>query len=116
MEDCKLCGGVGMVKTMDIESGGWERCPICEEKSLLKIAGVDPPSYYPDPVSPPHRGWWTRLKRWYQARFRTNLDVVCEESKAMGLADYHDYPDTELKTPFHIGTDFCVRCGKEFSM
>lgn len=57
-----------------------------------------------------------RLWRWFLARFRLDLEVVCEMSEGMGLVDYHDYPDTESKQPFHLGTDFCVRCGKEFVM
>lgn len=57
-----------------------------------------------------------RLWRWFLARFRLNLRVVCEESAGMGLADYHDYPDTSSGQPFHLGTDVCRRCGKEFVM
>lgn len=90
-----------------------------DESKWLRQAGVEPPRMYPD-LEPkqdePKRSWWQRFKRWYQARFRTNLEVVCEMSKGKGLVDYHDYPDTELGVPFHMGTDFCKRCGKEFTM
>jgi len=106
-----------MVRTDDFEHGCAQECPRCiEEDRLLRIAAVDPPRYYPVEEEKPRRGWWSRLKRWYKARFRTDLQVVCEMSQGMGLRDYHDYPDTESGQPFHMVSDFCVRCGKEFMM
>ena len=57
-----------------------------------------------------------RLRRRFLARFRLDLRVVCEESAGRGLVDFHDYPDTASGQPFHCGTDFCKRCGKEFIM
>ena len=57
-----------------------------------------------------------RLWRKLLASLRLDLQVVCEESAGWGLVDYHDYPDTEHGQPFHMGTDRCKRCGKEFTM
>lgn len=55
-----------------------------------------------------------RLWRWFQARFRLDLDLVCELSKGMDRHDYHDYPDTEHGQPDHFVPLVCKRCGKEF--
>ena len=41
-----------------------------------------------------------------------NDKIVCEMSK--GEKDYHDYIDDESKSPLHLGTLKCERCGKEF--
>jgi hypothetical protein len=57
-----------------------------------------------------------RLKRWILARFRLDLDVVCEESRGLGLVDYHDYPDSTAGEPWHFYTHTCRRCGKEFTI
>ena len=58
-----------------------------------------------------------KLWRWFLARFRLDLRVVCEESAGRGLADdYHDFPDDVLGTPAHFVTLKCKRCGKEFTM
>lgn len=57
-----------------------------------------------------------RLYRWCLARYRLNLKVVCEESVGLGLADYHDYPDSEHGQPWHFCTMKCKRCGKEFAI
>lgn len=55
------------------------------------------------------------LWRWFLARFRLNLKVVCEESRNLdGWSDYHDYPDDELGTPSHFIYLTCKRCGKHF--
>ena len=48
------------------------------------------------------------------ALLRLNKRIVCEESKAMGLSDFHDYKDTKEKEPWHMTKMICVRCGKEF--
>lgn len=58
--------------------------------------------------------WWARLWRWALAYFHLNLKVVCEESASMGVADYHDYTDTEDGQPCHMTTLRCKRCGKHF--
>lgn len=53
--------------------------------------------------------------RWFLARFRLNLQVVCEESAGKGPhEDYHDYPDDVHGQPWHFVPLKCVRCGKEF--
>ena len=58
-----------------------------------------------------------RLWRWVQARFRLNLQAVCEMSQGLGPhEDYHDYPDDELGTPAHFVMLKCKRCGKGFYM
>lgn len=56
-----------------------------------------------------------RFYRWFLARFRLNLQVVCEESAALGPnEDYHDYDDSEDKQPWHWHEMTCERCGKHF--
>lgn len=56
-----------------------------------------------------------RLWRWLLARFRLDLQVVCEESAGRGLHDdYHDYPDSIEGEPWHFIPLTCKRCGKEF--
>lgn len=57
-----------------------------------------------------------RLWRWFLARFRLDLDVVCDMSLGMGLVDYHDYPDSFDGEPDHFTTLTCRRCGKEFTI
>ena len=53
--------------------------------------------------------------RWFLARFRLNLQVVCEMSQGRGPHDdYHDYPDDEHGQPSHFVLLKCKRCGKEF--
>ena len=56
-----------------------------------------------------------RLYRWFMARFRLNLRIVCEESAGKGwYDDYHDYKDDVGSQPYHFVTLRCKRCGKEF--
>lgn len=56
-----------------------------------------------------------RLYRWFLARFRLNLRVVCEESVGRGPhEDFHDYPDDEIGDPMHFAEMRCKRCGKVF--
>ncbi len=56
-----------------------------------------------------------RWYRWFLARFRLNLDVVCEQSEDLGPhEDYHDYPDDVYGYPDHMVLLTCKRCGKEF--
>jgi len=58
-----------------------------------------------------------RFWKWVQARFRLDLDVVCEMSKGREVwNDLHDYPDTEEGIPVHFATLKCARCGKEFTI
>jgi hypothetical protein len=58
-----------------------------------------------------------KLYRWFLARFRLNLRVVCEESVGLDMwNDYHDYPDTEHQMPDHFTVMRCKRCGKEFTI
>ncbi len=58
-----------------------------------------------------------RLWRWFLARFRLDLNVVCEESAGRGPhEDYHDYPDDECGEPYHFIALKCQRCGKEFTI
>jgi hypothetical protein len=56
-----------------------------------------------------------RVWRWILARFRLDLQVVCEMSAGRGLLDdFHDYPDSEHGEPWHFVELKCVRCGKLF--
>lgn len=58
-----------------------------------------------------------RYWRWIQARFRLDLEVVCELSRGRGLLnDFHDFPDDIVGTPCHFVTMTCKRCGKQFGM
>lgn len=58
-----------------------------------------------------------RLWRWVQARFRLDLDAVCELSRGRGHHDdFHDYPDDIVGTPCHFVVMTCKRCGKNFCM
>ena len=57
-----------------------------------------------------------RFLKWIGARFRLDLDAVCELSRGRGLNDYHDYPDSEHGEPWHFVTLKCKRCGKEFTI
>ncbi len=55
------------------------------------------------------------LWRWIQARFRLDMDVVCEMSKGRGpCEDFHDYPDDVNGQPIHWHEMTCKRCGKNF--
>lgn len=56
----------------------------------------------------------SRFVRWFKARFRIDLDLVCELSKGMDLVDYHDYPDDVFGQPSHFVELTCKRCGKRF--
>lgn len=56
-----------------------------------------------------------RFWRWILARFRLDLQVVCEESAARGpYNDFHDYHDDKYGQPWHFVPLVCQRCGKEF--
>lgn len=57
---------------------------------------------------------WKMWRR-FQAYFRLDLTIVCQESKRMGLIDYHDYMDDALKSPSQGLTLECERCGKKFN-
>ena len=37
-KECILCKDYGMVRTEDIESGGWEICPICYPENKEKTS------------------------------------------------------------------------------
>jgi len=39
---------------------------------------------------------------------------VCEQSKGMGMSDFHDYPDSTDGQPWHMIPMTCKRCGKKF--
>lgn len=53
--------------------------------------------------------------RWFKARFRLDLNLVCELSRGRGpLDDFHDYPDDEHGQPWHFTLLRCKRCGKTF--
>lgn len=58
-----------------------------------------------------HRTW-----RVLRARFRTDLDIVCEESEYLGEIDYHDYTDDVYGLPCHFSLMQCKRCGKRFTI
>ncbi len=55
-----------------------------------------------------------RFWRWFKARFRIDLDLVCDLSKGMDDVDYHDYPDDIHGYPDHFVQLTCKRCGKRF--
>lgn len=56
-----------------------------------------------------------RLWRWFLARFRLDLKVVCEESAGRGPYNgFHDYPDCAHGQPWHFVPMTCKRCGQEF--
>lgn len=55
-----------------------------------------------------------KLLRILIAIFRLNKRIVCKESEDRLLIDFHDYPDTERKTPWHFTTHTCERCHKKF--
>lgn len=56
-----------------------------------------------------------RAWMWFLARFRLDLDAVCELSRDMGPYDFHDYPDDIHGQPMHFCTMTCKRCGKNFA-
>lgn len=58
----------------------------------------------------------TRLWLWLLAYFHLSDAAVCEMSRGMGVADYHDYPDDERGIPVHFATLRCKRCGKTFHL
>jgi hypothetical protein len=83
------------------------RYPECDERVLPEKGGFTP--------RPQEYGLIQRLWRRFQARFRINLRVVCEESRGRGLHDdYHDYPDDIHGQPMHFAALTCKRCRKEF--
>jgi hypothetical protein len=54
---------------------------------------------------------------WFLARFRLDLEAVCEASRGRGLHnDFHDYPDSAEGLPIHFVTLTCKRCGKTFTI
>ncbi len=56
-----------------------------------------------------------KLYRWFLARFRLDLKVVCEESAGKdSRRDFHDYPDSEHGQPWHFVEMKCAWCGKAF--
>jgi len=57
-----------------------------------------------------------RYRQWFLALFRLSLTAVCEESRGLGLVDYHDYPDSTVGEPWHFFTHTCKRCGKKFTI
>ena len=56
----------------------------------------------------------SKLLRKLIAYFRLNKKIVCEESAAMGVIDFHDYTDTKEGEPWHVALHACQRCGKRF--
>ncbi len=57
------------------------------------------------------RRWWL----WFLARFRLDMDAVCEMSRNRGMHDdFHDYPDDITGQPAHFVALVCKRCGKPF--
>jgi hypothetical protein len=66
------------------------------------------------PNNPAGWGWMRRLVRLFVARFRLNKRIVCEESAALGVIDFHDYTDTKEGDPWHMALHTCERCGKRF--
>lgn len=58
-----------------------------------------------------------KVWRWFLAKFRLNMQAVCEQSAGLGPhEDYHDYPDDIYGTPAHFVLMTCKRCGKRFYM
>lgn len=58
-----------------------------------------------------------RKWREFKARYRLDLNLVCQLSKDMGDIDYHDYYDDECGAFLcHLTRLRCVRCGKEFTI
>ncbi len=57
-----------------------------------------------------------RAWRWFLAQTRLSPDAVCEQSRGLGLVDYHDYPDSEYGEPWHFYVHTCKRCGKDFTI
>jgi hypothetical protein len=56
-----------------------------------------------------------RFWRWVQARYRLDMEAVCELSKGKGPVDFHDYPDDEHGSFMcHMVDLQCKRCGKLF--
>jgi hypothetical protein len=56
-----------------------------------------------------------RLWRWFLARHRLDLQLVCEISASRGMFDdFHDYPDSLEGFPDHFVPLTCKRCGKQF--
>jgi hypothetical protein len=60
---------------------------------------------------------WHSFWLWVKARFRLDLESVCQMSRGRGIAnDYHDYPDSTVPEPWHFYTHTCKRCGKQFTI
>lgn len=56
-----------------------------------------------------------RWYRWFLARFRLNLRVVCEESAGLGPHDdFHDAPDAGEDFYYDFVLLKCKRCDKDF--
>lgn len=69
-----------------------------------------------EPAAQARMGFWRRAWMLALARLRLDRRAVCIMSQGRGLIDFHDYPDTASGEPFHMATDVCKRCGKEFRM
>lgn len=59
---------------------------------------------------------WRTLWRKILAAFRLDLEAVCEQSKGLGVVDYHDYHDSVEGNPYHFAELTCKRCGKKFTI
>lgn len=95
---CPLCNDLGMVRTDDLESGGWEICPHCQPQEDQTMSFLN-------------RVWMLFL-----AKFRLSESAVCKMSRGRGAHnDFHDYPDAG-NPPWHFHTHKCLRCGKEFTI
>lgn len=96
---CPICHDRGMCAAPygSYENGFWEPCPHCQPQASTR------------------RPWYQRLWRWFLARHRLDLVLVCELSRARGsYDDYHDYPDSIEEFPDHFIPLTCKRCGKSF--
>jgi len=60
----------------------------------------------------------TLRKKWrrFLAYFRLSESAICEESRGMGMIDFHDYHDDIDGYPDHFCKLKCKRCGKEFTI
>lgn len=69
-----------------------------------------------DLEDPDRMGWWRWWRTHWLARLRLSEHAVCVMSRNEGVADYHDYPDSEAGVPDHFVLLRCKRCGKDFIM
>jgi hypothetical protein len=59
------------------------------------------------------RRWW----RWLGAATRFSPDAVCELSRGLPEDDdFHDWPDSAVRAPWHFYVHTCRRCGKRFTI